>query len=77
MFFVEGKLTNPSYVAPGVENERSVQVVESDGLAQAAFRVLKRSGSATSLTSLIDSHTGEGHIRVCSYCKQVTSRTHF
>jgi len=68
------KLTNPSYVAPGVENERSVQVVESDGLAQAAFRVLKRSGSATSLTSLIDSHTGEGHIRVCSYCKQLLER---
>lgn len=68
------KLTNPSYVAPSAEEERSVQGVDLDGLAYTAFRVLKRTGSATSLTSLIDSHTGEGHIRVCSYCKQLLER---
>jgi len=67
------KLTNPSYV-PSSENEKSVQAVEFEGLAHSAFRVLKRTGSATSLTSLIDSHTGEGHIRVCSYCKQLLER---
>ena len=43
-------------------------------LTHAAFHALKRTGSTsslTSLTSLIDADTGEGHIRVCYYCKQV------
>jgi len=68
------KLTNPSYVPPSAEDGKNAQAIELDGLAHSAFRVLKRTGSATSLTSLIDSHTGEGHIRVCSYCKQLLER---
>lgn len=67
-----GKLTNPSYV-PGSDDDQH-KMNPPERLTQAAFLALKRTGSATSLTSLtslIDTNTGEGHIRVCSYCKQV------
>ena len=64
-----GKLTNPGYV-PGAE---AAALPEKSPL-HAIFSPLKRAGSSnslTSLTSLIDPGTGEGRIRICSYCKEV------
>ena len=72
-----GKLTNPSYTATAPEyGQEGATAVQSSGLlGQSTLQVLKRTGSTTSLTSLtslIDPYTGEDHIRVCSYCKQVS-----
>lgn len=67
------KLTNPSYV-PALDDGKDKIPNPPKRLTHAAFNALKRTGSTTSLTSLIDTDTGEGHIRVCFYCKQLLER---
>ncbi len=72
VYFLLGKLTNPSYIPTLDDNKEKPSPPKR--LTHAAFHALKRAGSTTSLTSLtslIDTDTGEGHIRVCYYCKQV------
>lgn len=72
IYFLQGKLTNPSYIPTLDDNKEKPSPPKR--LTHAAFHALKRTGSTTSLTSLtslIDTDTGEGHIRVCYYCKQV------
>ena len=59
-----------------MDTERS-GLVQPDGLGHSAMKALRRTGSSTSLTSLVDPHTGEGRIRVCNYCKQVKDKHNF
>jgi len=73
-FLFTGKLTNPSYVPPVHSEERQRSIIQPERLGSAALHVLRRTGSTTSLTSLVDPGTGEGHIRVCVYCKQLLER---
>lgn len=65
---VEGERRSPS-------SSRSVGGGgKSGGFSVPGFGVLKRSGSQGSLNSLVsvmDSFTGEQHLRVCTHCNQV------
>lgn len=76
VFFLSDKLTNPSYAAPGADREVRSSV-QPERLGLSALQVLRKNGSSASLnslTSIIDPSTGEGHVRVCFYCKQVRIR---